>query len=188
MLITFFIERAVPWNFYCLWTMSLCWLFRRFIFLWLILFVWQAFSRIKICCARWLTISVWTSLKTVIFMSMEVTAPWYFSVCLFISLQIFTKFNSPKLKTYVVAVFWRASIKVWKILWSSSGTPSSPCLGGCRPSSMGRATHTRYPLQRSSTQNVPISGSKSINKRRVYPVNTWGVIYLERTVFGSEVG
>ncbi len=42
-LVTSFIEKSVPWNFYCLCAMSLWIVCRNFTFLWHMLFVWQAF-------------------------------------------------------------------------------------------------------------------------------------------------
>jgi hypothetical protein len=64
---------------------------------------------------------------------------------------------------------------VWKIRWSSWGTLSSLCSGGCRQSSLGRSTMLGTP-QWSCTHNGPFSGPKSTNERRVYPEYLWGVI------------
>ncbi len=91
--------------------------------------------------------------------------------------QIFTKVHSCKLKTYVMAGFLKDCTKVQKIHVSSWGTPSSPWSGGCRPSSMGRATILIVvPPQRSCTHKGPYSGPRSINKRRVSPEYSSGVI------------
>ncbi len=66
----------------------------------------------------------------------------------------------------------RDCIKVWKIRSSSWGTTWKPCWGGCRTSSMGRATI----LSTSQRGCTPFSGPKFLIIRRVYPKYTWGVI------------
>ncbi len=148
--------------------MSLCWFCRSCIYLRLILFVWQAFFQEKNRrCARWLTISIWTNLETLILLALKVSAPWFFtSVFIYVS-RIFTKVDSCNLITYVLAGFLKDCIKVQKIHVRSWATPSSPWSRGCRPSSIGRATILSTP-QRSCIHKGLYSGPKSLNRRRVY--------------------
>jgi hypothetical protein len=75
--------------------------------------------------------------------------------------QVLTHFHHPKLGFKGPYQSLKNSEKFLRTSWN-------PYRGGCRPSSMGRATILST-SQRSCKYNGPFSGPKPLNKERIYP-------------------